>query len=90
VTPRSELTNDYAPPRVTLTPSPCASKAFACFPNRLKGKKAQSHVDKIGETLSQVKINISLFDAIQKMSHMLVFLTMASNVSLIISNQVPL
>jgi len=34
------------------------------FPNRLK-KKDQAHVEKMRETFSQVKINISLLDAIQ-------------------------
>ena len=40
-------------------------KLVAPFSNRLKNKKDQTHVDKIRETFSQVKINIPLLDAIQ-------------------------
>jgi len=36
------------------------------FPHRLK-KKDQAHIEKMRETLSQVKINIPLLDAIQQM-----------------------
>ena len=36
------------------------------FPHRLK-KKDQDHIEKMGETFSQVKINIHLLDAIQQM-----------------------
>jgi len=60
-----EPIDNSMPPKGTLTPSSCASTPPPPFPNRLKGKKAQSHVDKIKEIFSQVKINIPLLDAIR-------------------------
>jgi len=48
-------------------PSPCVSAPPPSFPNRLKGKKSQTHVDKIREIFSQVKMNIPLLDAIRQM-----------------------
>ena len=39
-------------------------KPTATFPNKLRNKKDQTHIDKIRETFSQVKINILLLNAI--------------------------
>jgi len=80
-------------------------KPVASFPNRLRKKKDQTHVDKIRETFSQVKINIPLLDAIQQMPPYAKFLKelcttkrttnvpkkafLASNVSSIISHHIP-
>ena len=80
-------------------------KPTAPFPLRLRNKKDQTHVDKIRETFSQVKINIPLLDAIQQMPPYAKFLKelcttkrmtnvpkkafLASNVSSIISCQIP-
>jgi len=52
-----EPNDGSTPPKSIPTASP--------FPNQLKGKKSQTHVDKIREVFSQVKINIPLLDAIQ-------------------------
>ena len=59
-----EPIDDFMPPMGIPTPSSCVSAPPPPFPNRLKGKKSQTHVDKIGEIFSQVKINIPLLDAI--------------------------
>jgi len=59
-----ESIDDSMPPTGIPTPSPCVSAPPPSFPNRLKGKKSQTHVNKIGEIFSQVKINIPLLDAI--------------------------
>jgi len=59
-----EPIDDSMPPTGIPTPSPCVSAPPLPFPNRLKGKKSQTHVDKIREIFSQVKINIPLLDAI--------------------------
>ena len=48
-------------------------KPIAPFPNQLKGKEDQAHIDKIKDIFSQVKINIPLLDATQQMPHMLDF-----------------
>ena len=88
------------------TPSSFASTPPPLFPNQVKDKKAQSHVDKIKEIFSQVKINTPLLDAIQQMPLYARFLKylcttkratnvpkrafLTSNVSSIILNQVPL
>ena len=40
-------------------------KPLAPFPDKLRNKKDQTHVDKIRETFSQTKINILLLDAVQ-------------------------
>ena len=101
-----EPIDDSMPPTGIPTPSPCVSVAPPPFPNRLKGKKSQTDVDKIRKFFSQVKINISLLDAIQQMPPYARFLKdlctikratnvpkrafLTSNVSSIISNQMPL
>lgn len=75
------------------------------FPNRPKGKKDQTHIDKIGETFSHIKINILLLDGIQQIPPYAEFLKelcitksiivvpkralLASNISLIISSKSP-
>jgi len=87
-------------------PSPCVSKPSPPFPSWLKGKKVQSHVEKIREILSEIKINIPLLDLIQQIPpyarfHKGMCTTMratnvpksvflASSLSSIISNQVPI
>ena len=68
-----EPIDDFMPPKGTPTPSSCTSTPPPSFPNKLKGKKAQRYVDKIRETFFQVKINISLLDAIHQMPPMPVF-----------------
>ena len=50
----SESTNDFTSPRETPTPSSYAFTSPPPFPNQFKMKKAQSHVDKIRKTFSQV------------------------------------
>jgi len=80
-------------------------KPVAPFLNRLRNKKDQTHIDKIRETFSQVKINISLLDAIQQMPPYVKFSKelcttkrttnipnkafLASNVSSIIPHHIP-
>ena len=53
-----ELIHDFTSPKDSPTPSTCVTRPPSPFPNRLKGKKVQSHVDKIREMFSQIKINI--------------------------------
>ena len=88
------------------TLSTCVVRPPPPFPNRLKGKNMQSHFDSVRETFFQVKINIPLLDVIQQMLPYAHFLKdlyttqratnvpkrafLASNVSSIISNQVPI
>jgi len=62
-----ESNDSSTPPKSIPTSSPCVSAPPPPFPNRLKGKKTQTHVDKIREVFSQVKVNIPLLDAIQQM-----------------------
>jgi len=97
-------TIDSTSSKATLTFSPKALKPSPPF--LTERKKIQSHVEKIREIFSQIKITIALLDVIQQMLCMLVFLKnyalamgslmfprepfLASNVSLIISNQVPI
>jgi len=99
-----EPIDDSMPP--TSIQNPCVSVPPPLFLNRLKGKKSQGHVEKIREIFSQVKINIPLLDAIQQMPPYARFLKdlcttkratnvpkrafLTSNVSSIISNQMPL
>lgn len=80
-------------------------KPKAPFPHRLTKKKDEGQFEKIRETFSQVKINIPLLDAINQMPPYAKFLKelcttkratnvpkkafLASNVSSIISNQIP-
>jgi len=101
-----EPIDDSMPPTGIPTSSPCDSATPPSFSNRLKGKKSQTHVDKIREIFSQVKINIPLLDVIQQMPLYACFLKdlcttkratnvpkrafLTSNVSSIISNQIPL
>ena len=47
-----EPIDDSMSPMRIRTPSPCVSAPPPPFPNRLKGKKSQTHVDKIREILS--------------------------------------
>jgi len=93
------------PPKTTSTPPIQVQKPIALFPDRLKGKKDQTHIDKIKETFSQVKINILLLDALPQMPPSARFLKelcttkraigipkrtfLASNVSPIIAIQIP-
>jgi len=71
---QGESIYDSTYPKDFPTPCPCVIKPSPPFPNLLKGKKVQSHVDKIRKTFSQVKTNIPLLDVIQQMPHMLAFL----------------
>ena len=59
--------DDSMPPKGTPTHSSCPSTPPPLFFNWLKGNKAQSHVSKIRKIFCQVKINIPLLDAIQRM-----------------------
>jgi len=102
----SKSVHDSTSPKDPLTPSTGVTRPPPPFPNQLKGKKVQSYVDKIRKTFSQVKINILLLDVIQQMPPYAHFLKdlcttkratnvsekafSASNVSSIISNQVPI
>jgi len=96
-----ELIHDSTSPNDSPNPSTCVART----PNRLKGKKVQSYVNKIRETFSQVKVNIPLLDVIQQMLPILTSLKtcatlratnapkrafLAFNVSFIFSNQVPI
>jgi len=101
-----EPNDGSTPPKSIPTSSPCVSAPPPPFFNQLKGKKLQTHVDKIREVFSQVKINIPILDAIQQMPPYAHFLKdlcttkratnvpkrafLTFNVSSIISNQVPL
>jgi len=49
-------------------------KLIVSFPNRLKNNKQNSHMDKIIEIVIQVKINVSLLNAIQQVSSYVKFL----------------
>jgi len=62
-----EPIDDSMPSTGIPTLSPCVSAPPHPFSNQLKGKKSQTHVDKIREIFSQVKINIPLLDGIQQM-----------------------
>jgi len=100
------LIHDSTTPSDSPNPFSCVTKPLPPFPNRLKGKKVLSHINKTRETLSQVKIDIRFLDEIQQMPPYAYFLKhlcttkratnvrkmtfLASSVSLIISNQVPL
>jgi len=80
-------------------------KPAAPFLNLLRNTKDQIHVDKIRKTFSQVKINIPLLDVVEQMPPYAKFLKelsttkktinvpkkafLASNVSSIISHQIP-
>ena len=69
----SDSIDDSTSRKDTPTPSSWVSQPPPLFPNQLMGKKAQSHVDKIRETFSQVKMNIRLLDVIQQMPPIRVF-----------------
>ena len=57
------------PPHKSIaTPPLQVQKPIVPFLNWLRGKKDQTHIDKIKETFSQDKINIFLLEAIQQMS----------------------
>ena len=54
----SKSIHDSMSPKDSPTPSSVVARPPSPFPNMLKRKKVQSHVDKIRETFSQIKINI--------------------------------
>jgi len=68
-----EPIDDSMPPKGTPTPSSCASTTPPPFPNRLKDKKAQYHVNKIRETFLPSQDQHHSLDVIQQMPPMLVF-----------------
>ena len=47
-----EPIDDSMPPTGIPTPSPCVSASPPPFPNQSKGKKSQTHVDKIRKIFS--------------------------------------
>ena len=92
--------------KTTPTPHLQVRKPAAPFLNRLKGKKGPTHISKIKETFSHVKINIPMLDYTQQMPLCARFLKelcitksitavpkrafLASNVNSIISSQIPI
>ena len=54
-------------------------KPIVPFPNRLKNKKQNVHMDKIIEIFNQVKINVPLLDGFNKSHHMTNFLRTCAN-----------
>ena len=81
-------------------------KPIVAFSNRLKNNKQNSYMDKIIEIFNQVKINMSLLDAIQEVSFYAKFLKdmctkkrktnvlkkvfLANNISKLLSGLIPI